>query len=362
MEQKNSIKNNNQPPRCNTHQIHVGNVLIGGGAPIVVQSMLNLDLHNVKENIDQIERLKASGCEIIRIAVPNHGAIKDFKSIVKNSSLPVIADIHFDASLAIESIKAGASKIRINPGNIGGFEKLRSVLNVAKIYDVPIRIGVNAGSLEKQLVQQTDLSLAEKLSRSACSYVNFCRENGFNDLVVSAKAHDVKTTIETYRLLASSIPDVALHIGITEAGTLFQGLIKSSAGLGILLEEGIGDTLRISLTDDPIEEVRASWVLLSSLNLRKRYPELISCPTCGRCQVNLIKLAKAIELKLKNIQRPISVAVMGCVVNGPGEAADADIGVACGNKEGIIFSHGKILKKVNENNIVDALMNEIGKL
>lgn len=345
-----------------TRQVKVGKVTLGGGAPCVVQSMLNLPLEDVEGNLAQIERLAEAGCELIRIAIPHKRDLNYFEEICQKSVLPVIADIHFSAEIAIEAAKRGAAKLRINPGNIGGLEACAPVLEAARNAGIPIRIGVNAGSLDEDLAARNDLTLPEKLAESARGYVEFCESQGFYDLVVSAKAHDVPTTVEAYRLLSKTLPTIPLHIGVTEAGTLFQGLIKSASGLGILLEQGIGDTLRISLTDDPVEEVRACWMLLSALGLRRRDPELVSCPTCGRCQVDLISIAKEVEDRLKEIHRPLQVAVMGCVVNGPGEAADADIGVACGKGSGVIFTHGKTLRKVEEAAIVDVLMEEIGRL
>lgn len=345
-----------------TRQVKVGKVTLGGGAPCVVQSMLNLPLEDVEGNLAQIERLAEAGCELIRIAIPHKRDLNYFEEICQKSVLPVIADIHFSAEIAIEAAKRGAAKLRINPGNIGGLEACVPVLEAAQNAGIPIRIGVNAGSLDEDLAARNDLTLPEKLAESARGYVEFCESQGFYDLVVSAKAHDVPTTVEAYRLLSKTLPTIPLHIGVTEAGTLFQGLIKSASGLGILLEQGIGDTLRISLTDDPVEEVRACWMLLSALGLRRRDPELVSCPTCGRCQVDLISIAKEVEDRLKEIHRPLQVAVMGCVVNGPGEAADADIGVACGKGSGVIFTHGKTLRKVEEAAIVDVLMEEIGRL
>lgn len=349
-------------PNSRTHQVKVGDIPLGGGAPCVVQSMLTLPLSNIEGNLAQIGRLAEAGCEVVRIAIPHRTDLDAFGSICERSPLPVVADIHFNADIAIEAARRGAAKLRINPGNIGGWDATIPVVDVAKERGIPIRIGVNAGSLDAELAARNDLSQAEKLVASAVGYVELCHERGFFDVVVSAKAHDVATTVETYRLLSRRIPDIALHIGVTEAGTLFQGLIKSSAALGILLEEGIGDTMRISLTDDPVQEVRACWTLLSALGLRRRYPELISCPTCGRCKVDLIALAKEVEGRLSEVPRPIEVAVMGCVVNGPGEAAGADIGVACGDGSGVIFARGKVLRKVEESVIVDALMEEIGKL
>lgn len=349
-------------PNAKTHQVMVGNVALGGGAPCVVQSMLNLPLADVEGNLQQIARLQEAGCELVRIAIPRKADLDYFERICAQSPLPVIADIHFSAELAIEAARRGAAKLRINPGNIGGLEATVPVLEAAKAAGIPIRIGVNAGSLDSALAERSDLTLPEKLVESASSYVSFCHEQGFYDVVVSAKAHDVPTTVSTYRLLSQRMPEVPLHIGVTEAGTLFQGLIKSASGLGILLEQGIGDTMRISLTDDPVEEIRACWTLLSALGLRRRDPELVSCPTCGRCQVDLIPIAKEVEKRLRDVHRPIQVAVMGCVVNGPGEAADADIGVACGKGSGVVFAHGKTLRKVEEAAIVDVLMEEIGNL
>lgn len=349
-------------PNQTTRQVKVGKVTLGGGAPCVVQSMLNLPLEDVEGNLAQIERLAEAGCELIRIAIPHKRDLNYFEEICQKSVLPVIADIHFSAEIAIEAAKRGAAKLRINPGNIGGLEACVPVLEAARNAGIPIRIGVNAGSLDEDLAARNDLTLPEKLAESARGYVEFCESQGFYDLVVSAKAHDVPTTVEASRLLSKTLPTIPLHIGVTEAGTLFQGLIKSASGLGILLEQGIGDTLRISLTDDPVEEVRACWMLLSALGLRRRDPELVSCPTCGRCQVDLISIAKEVEDRLKEIHRPLQVAVMGCVVNGPGEAADADIGVACGKGSGVIFTHGKTLRKVEEAAIVDVLMEEIGRL
>lgn len=351
-----------EKPNQKTRQVFVGEVPVGGGAPCAVQSMLNYPLNDVAANVEQIKRLREAGCEIIRIAIPSKKDLDFFESICEQSPLPVVADIHFSAEIAIEAARRGAAKLRINPGNIGGLEKTKLVIEAAKAAGIPIRIGVNAGSLDSSIAQRKDLSLAEKLTLSAKGYVDFCFEQGFYNVIVSAKAHDVPTTVATYRLLSEEIPEVPLHIGVTEAGTLFQGLIKSASGLGILLEEGIGDTMRISLTDDPIEEIRACWTLLAALGLRRRNPELISCPTCGRCKVDLIGLAKQVERRLSEVNRPLQVAVMGCVVNGPGEAASADIGVACGDGSGVIFSQGKTLRRVEEAAIVDVLMEEIGKL
>jgi len=298
----------------------------------------------------------------VRMAIPKRACLDAFEGVCSASPLPVVADIHFDPVIAIEAAKRGAAKLRINPGNIGGLEATVPVLDAAREAGIPIRIGVNAGSLDQELAARDDLTLPQKLAASASQYAKFCEENGFNDLVVSAKAHDVMTTVRTYRLLAAEIPHIPLHIGVTEAGTQFQGIIKSASGLGVLLEEGIGDTMRISLTDDPVNEIRACWTLLAALDLRRRGPEIISCPTCGRCQVNLIDLAAQVEERLRSVKAPVKVAVMGCVVNGPGEARDADIGVACGAGSGAVFVKGETIRKVPEGEIVDALMEELAKL
>ena len=349
-------------PNEQTRKVMVGNVPLGGGSPVVVQSMLNMPPGDVDANLRQIDALAQVGCEVVRMAIPNRASLDAFGEVCEKSPLPVVADVHFDPVIAIEAARRGAAKLRINPGNIGGLDATVPVLDAAREAGIPIRIGVNAGSLDQEIAARTDLTLPEKLAASASQYALFCEENGFSDLVVSAKAHDVMTTVRTYRLLAREIPKIPLHIGVTEAGTQFQGVIKSASGLGILLEEGIGDTMRISLTDDPVNEIRACWALLAALDLRRRGPEIISCPTCGRCQVNLIELAGQIEERLCTVTAPVKVAVMGCVVNGPGEARDADIGVACGAGSGAVFAKGEVVRKVDEADIVDALMEEIGKL
>lgn len=349
-------------PNQLTRQVRVGDVPLGGNAPVVVQSMLNAPAQDVEANLQQIYALAAAGCEVVRMAIPRRDCLDAFQQVCERSPLPVVADVHFDKVIAIEAARRGAAKLRINPGNIGGLEATDEVIQSAREAGIPIRVGVNAGSLDQALKERTDLTLPQKLAQSASEYVEHFYSCGFKDVVVSAKAHDVPATIATYRLLAQRIPEVPLHIGITEAGTAFQGIIKSAAGLGVLLEQGIGNTLRISLTDDPVTEIRACWTLLSALGLRERGPEIISCPTCGRCQVDLIGLAKQVEERLAVVDKPMSVAVMGCVVNGPGEAADADIGVACGNGVGVLFAHGNMIRKVAEDQIVDALMEEINKL
>ena len=345
-----------------TRQVMVGSVPMGGGAPVVVQSMLNAQATDVAANLRQIDALAEAGCEVVRMAIPRKDCLDAFEQVCAKSPLPVVADVHFSAEIAVQAALRGAAKLRINPGNIGGLEKTNDVIDAAKQAHIPIRIGVNAGSLDPELKKRDDLTLPQKLAQSAADYVAHFESRGFTDIVVSAKAHDVQAIIETNRLLANMIPQIPLHIGVTEAGTAFQGLIKSASGLGILLEEGIGDTLRISLTDDPVLEVRACWTLLSALSLRSRGPELISCPTCGRCQVDLIGLAKQVEERLASVKKPLKVAVMGCVVNGPGEASDADAGVACGDGSGVVFVHGEVVRKVPEEEIVEALMETISAL
>lgn len=345
-----------------TRQVYVGGVAIGGDAPVVVQSMLNAPAEDARANLEQISRLEEAGCEIVRMAIPSRSALDAFQKVCEKSPLPVVADIHFDHIIAIEAAKRGASKLRINPGNIGSEEKTLAVIDAARASNIPIRIGVNAGSLDEKIASRDDIELPQKLALSAIEYVQMFDKASFKDVVVSAKANSVPVTIETYRILHRELPDVALHIGVTEAGTTMQGLVKSSCGLGILLEEGIGDTLRISLTDDPVVEVRACWQLLSTLGIRRRGLELVSCPTCGRCKVNLIEIAHEVERRLSNLDIPLKVAVMGCVVNGPGEAKDADVGVACGDGVGVLFRNGRIVSKTSEQEIIDALMKEIDSI
>lgn len=351
-----------EKPNRLTRRVMVGSVPVGGGAPVAVQSMLTADALDVGANVSQIEALAEAGCEIIRMAVPRRSCLDAFEEVCARSPLPVVADVHFDVQIAIEAARRGAAKLRINPGNIGGWDKADLVLDAAEAAGIPVRIGVNAGSLDEAIARRDDLSLPQKLALSASEYVRHCEQRGFRDVVVSAKAHDVMTTVRTYRQLAHDIPHVPLHIGVTEAGTRFQGIVKSASGLGILLEEGIGDTMRISLTDDPVNEVRACWTLLSALDLRRRGPEIISCPTCGRCQVDLIGLAEQVEEHLRTVRHPVKVAVMGCVVNGPGEAKDADVGVACGKGSAVVFRNGEVVRKVPEDEVVGALIEEIEKL
>lgn len=348
-------------PRERTHQVHVGKVAVGGGAPVSVQSMCTTKTSDPKATLDQIGRLADAGCEIIRVAIPDAQALDGFAEVCKESPLPVIADIHFDYRLAIEAARRGAAGMRINPGNIGSFDRVDAVIDEAGAAGIPIRIGVNAGSLDPKVGERSDLTLPQKLVASSVSFVRHFRERGFSDIVVSAKAHSVPVTVETYRALSRELPDVPLHVGVTEAGTLRQGTVKNSVGVGILLFEGIGDTMRLSLTADPVEEVNVAWDLLSVLGMRRLHPELTSCPTCGRCQVNMIPIADEVQKRLQKLDKSINVAVMGCVVNGPGESRDADIGIACGRGQGLIFVNGEPVRKVSEDAMVDELFDEIQK-
>lgn len=345
-----------------TRTVMVGDVQIGGGAPVAVQSMTCTPTTDAAATLAQVRALAEAGCDIVRVSVPTKDALGPFGVVCRESPVAIVADIHFDYRLAIGAVQAGAAKLRINPGNIGDWDRVDAVIDAAGEAGAAIRIGVNAGSLDRSIAERDDLSQTEKLVASALEFVEHFENRGFTDIVLSAKAHSVPTTLETYRALSRELPHVPLHLGVTEAGTVQQGTIKSSVGLGILLSEGIGDTMRVSLTADPIEEPPVCWGILSALGLRRRGPELVSCPTCGRTQVDLIGLAERVSERLKTCDKPISVAVMGCVVNGPGEASDADVGVACGRGVGMVFRHGEVIRKVPEAEIVDALMEEIERL
>lgn len=347
--------------RRKTRKIKVGNLFVGGDAPITVQSMTNTDTRNVEATVDQIKRLQIAGCDIIRCAVPDMEASEALKNITKEISIPLVADIHFDYRLAINAINNGVSALRINPGNIGSMERVKMVAEHALDKGIPIRIGVNSGSLEKELLEKYGKVCPEALVESALRHVDILEKVNFKDIVISIKSSDVMQMIESYRLISQQV-DYPLHIGVTEAGTTWRGTIKSSVGIGTLLAEGIGDTIRVSLTDDPAEEVKVGKEILKSLGIIKQGLTFVSCPTCGRTQINLIKLAQTIEEKLKDIDKDIKVAVMGCVVNGPGEAREADIGIAGGNGEGLIFRKGQIIRKVREEQLVEALMEEIEKM
>lgn len=347
--------------RKNTREVKIGNVSIGGHNPIAIQSMCNTDTRDVKSTVNQILALEKAGCEIVRVAVPDMEASESIKEIKNQIHIPLVADIHFDYRLALKSMEGGIDKIRINPGNIGDESRIKQVVDMAKERKIPIRIGVNSGSLEKHLVEKYNGVTPKGLVESALNHVRILERYNFEDIVVSIKASDVPFSIEAYSLLSNEIP-YPLHVGITEAGTVWSGTVKSAVGIGSILSRGIGDTIRVSLTGDPVEEIYAGQEILKSLGLRKFGVEFVSCPTCGRTQIDLISIAKEVEEKCKHIDKNIKVAVMGCVVNGPGEAKEADIGIAGGNGVGLIFKKGEILKKVPEENLVIELMKEIEKL
>jgi (E)-4-hydroxy-3-methylbut-2-enyl-diphosphate synthase len=347
--------------RRKTRKIRIGDIYIGGDAPVTVQSMTNTDTRDAASTIEQIKRLEEAGCDIVRVAVPDREAADALKQIKKAIRVPLVADIHFDYRLALASIENGADKIRINPGNIGGTDRVKKVVEAARSRGIPIRIGVNSGSLENTILARYGSATPEAMVESALGHVRILEELGFHDIIVSLKASNVPVTIGSYRLM-SARADYPLHIGVTEAGTLFSGVVKSAAGLGCLLAEGIGDTLRISLTGDPVEEVRAGIELLKALELRREGVDLISCPTCGRTRIDLIRIANEVEKKLAGCSKPIKVAVMGCAVNGPGEAREADIGIAGGAGEALLFKKGRIIRKVPQERIVEELLAEIDEI
>lgn len=347
--------------RKETRKVKVGNLYLGGDAPVTIQSMTNTDTKDVEKTLMQIRELYNAGCEIIRCAVLDMEAAEALKEITAMSPIPVVADIHFDYRLALKAIENGVSALRINPGNIGSEERVKLVVEKAKEKNIPIRIGVNSGSLEKEILERDGKPTAKGLVESALKHVKILEALDFYDIVISIKSSDVKMMIEAYRLASESC-DYPLHLGVTESGTKTKGTIKSSIGIGTLLAEGIGDTIRVSLTTDPVEEIKVAKEILKALGLRKGGLEFVSCPTCGRTQINLIGIAEEVEKRLENINKDIKVAVMGCVVNGPGEAREADIGIAGGKGEGIIFKKGQIIKKVKEEDLVDELMMEIEKL
>jgi len=341
-----------------TRQINVGSVLIGGGAPVVIQSMLNTKTTDVEGSLRQIEQLKNAGCQIARLAVPNMEAARSFGEICKESSLPLVADIHFDYKLAIAAAEGGASKIRINPGNIGGEDRVKAVVDVCRDKKIPIRIGVNGGSLDKRLLEKYGHPTAEALVESAFEHLELLEKYGFYDTCLSMKSSTVPTMVQACRLFRSKC-DYPLHIGVTETGPVKQGLIKSAMGIGALLLEGIGDTIRVSLTDDPVEEVYAAKDILKAAGLRKEGVNIVSCPTCGRTQIDLIGLVNQVDEALKDCEKPITVAVMGCVVNGPGEAREADIGIAGGDGWGMIFEKGEQVEKLPYEELLPALLKRI---
>lgn len=344
-----------------TRQIHIGKVAIGGGAPISVQSMTNTKTTDTEATVAQIRALQAAGCDIVRLAVPDMEAARNLGNILRQVTVPLVADIHFDYKLALEAIHQGIHALRLNPGNIGGEEKVKAVVEAAKEVGIPIRIGVNAGSLDKKILKKYGGVTPEALVESAMEHVRILEALDFHDMKISLKAHDVPLTIAAYRLMSQTV-DYPLHLGITEAGTVNTGIIKSAVGIGALLAEGIGDTFRISLTGDPVVEVRVANEILKSLGLKEYGPTLVACPTCGRTSIDLPDIAAQVEEKLRDIEDPIEVAVMGCVVNGPGEARGADVGIAGGNGEGLIFRKGEIVRKVPEADLVNELFQEIDQI
>ena len=349
-------------PRKQTRQLKLGPVRIGGGAPIVVQSMTNTDTRDVEATLGQIKRLHDAGCEIVRVAVPDETAARALRAIHDASPIPVIADIHFDYRLALMALEAGLEGLRINPGNIGERKNVEMVVDAAKARGAVIRVGVNSGSVEKRLLEQYGGPTPQAMVESALGHVRILEEHGFYDTKISIKSSSVLNTIECYRLLSQRC-DYPLHLGVTEAGGVLRGAIKSSVGMGVLLSEGIGDTLRVSLTAAPEEEMTVAWELLRALGLRQRGPEIISCPTCGRTEIDLIGLAQEVERRLRTENAPIKVAVMGCVVNGPGEAREADLGMAGGRDKGIIFRKGEVIRSVRgQEALLAAFMEELDKL
>jgi (E)-4-hydroxy-3-methylbut-2-enyl-diphosphate synthase len=341
-----------------TRQIRVGTVKIGGMAPIAVQSMTNTFTQDIAATVAQIRRLEAAGCEIVRVAVPDMEAAGAISAIKKQIAIPLIGDIHFDYRLAIAAAKAGADGLRINPGNIGGLKKIQAVVSCAKSCQISIRIGVNSGSLEKDIVKKYHGVNAQAMVESALRHIDMLRSMDFHELKISIKASDVHRTLDAYRLLSKKT-DLPLHVGVTEAGTLYSGIVKSALGIGMLLYEGIGDTLRVSLTRDPVEEIQTGYEILKALDIRRRGPQIISCPTCGRCRFNLFDAVEQVEKALSASRLDIKIAIMGCVVNGPGEAREADIGIAGGDGTGILFKQGKVIAQLPQEKLVAVLLNEI---
>lgn len=345
----------------NKRVVNIGGVKIGGDNPVAIQSMCNTDTRNIQKTVNQIIELENAGCEIIRVAVPDMEAATAVKDIKKQIHIPLVVDIHFDYRLALECMKNGADKVRINPGNIGDHDRVKQVVQMAKERQIPIRIGVNGGSLERNLLQKYGGVTADALVESAMGHVEILDKLNFRDIVVSIKVSDVPKMLAAYRKF-NEISDIPLHIGVTESGTVKSGTIKSAVGIGALLAEGIGDTMRVSLTANPVEEIYTAYDIQKVLGMREKGAEIISCPTCGRTKINLIPIANEVERRTVNIKKPIKIAVMGCAVNGPGEAREADIGIAGGNGEGLIFKKGEIVRKVAEDRIIDELMAEINKM
>lgn len=344
-----------------TKQVKVGNVLVGGGAPVSIQSMLNIPASDIENSVKQAVRLEEAGCEIIRIAIPNMEAVRLIPALKENVKMPVVADIHFDYKLAIESVAAGVDKIRINPGNIGGTDRVKAVVDACKPKEIPIRIGVNSGSVEKEILAKYGSPTAEALCESALYHASLLEKFDYTNIVLSMKSSNVKTMVDAYKLAAEKC-NYPLHLGVTEAGTERMGIIKSSAGLGALLLQGIGDTIRVSLTADPVKEIYAAKDILKALDIRRDGVQFVSCPTCGRTKIDLISIATEVENRLRDCNKNIKVAVMGCAVNGPGEAKEADIGIAGGNGVGLIFKKGEIIRKVPEDELIEELIKEVEKL
>ncbi len=344
--------------RKRTRQIYVGNIPLGNGAPIAVQSMTNTFTADVDSTVSQIVRLQNAGCEIVRVAVPDEDSAGAIASIKQRVAIPVIADIHFSYRLAIAAARSGADALRINPGNIGGKDKIKAVVDCAGDHGISIRVGVNSGSIEKDLLKKYREPTAAAMVESALRHLDIIGSLGFDNIKVSLKASDVGRTIEAYRLFSSK-SDFPVHVGVTEAGGLFPGLVKSAIGIGTLLAEGIGDTIRVSLTRDPVEEVRAAFEILKALDIRQRGPDIISCPTCGRCNIDLFHIVDAVERATINHIAPIKIAIMGCVVNGPGEAKEADIGIAGGDDRGVLFKRGEIVKTFSQDRLIEVLLTEI---
>lgn len=347
--------------RRKTRQVTAGNLKIGGGAHISVQSMLNARAEDVEGNVRQAKALEAAGCEIVRLTVPNKEAVKTLAAVKEAVSIPVVADIHFDYQCALESVAAGVDKIRINPGNIGSDDRVKAVADACRLHNVPIRIGVNSGSLEKEILAKYGAPTPDALCESAMHHAALLEKYDFHDIVISIKSSNVQCMVAAYRKIAT-LCDYPLHLGVTEAGTERMGLIKSAAGIGALLLDGIGDTIRVSMTADPVKEIAAGFDILKAVGLKTDCPQIVSCPTCGRTKIDIISLANEVERRLSTCRKPITVAVMGCIVNGPGEAKEADIGIAGGDGCGLLFKKGEIVRKVPENEIVNALMEEIENL
>jgi (E)-4-hydroxy-3-methylbut-2-enyl-diphosphate synthase len=344
-----------------SRRIYVGEVPVGGGAPVAVQSMTNTDTRDVQATAGQIRRLEDAGCDIVRLAIPDEVAVEALQSIKAKSKAPLIADIHFDYRLAIAALKAGADGLRINPGNIGGRDKLEKVISEARTRGVPIRIGVNSGSLQKDILKKYGHPTPEAMAESALEYVKLFEDMDFNNIKISMKSSNVLNTISAYEILSDKV-DYPFHLGVTEAGTLIAGTVKNAIGIGVLLREGIGDTMRVSLSRDPVEEVKAAYEILRALDLRHRGPEIISCPTCGRTEIDLFSIVEAVERGLQGITASPKVAVMGCVVNGPGEAKEADIGIAGGRGQGILFKKGEVVAKFPEEELAEVLIREVRKM